>query len=257
MIEFILSLPTLAGTVTTVAAIVVLGFIPYLIGWWLFRNTINERTKATATLLFQAIVLLLSLMLSMNFVAARGEYVKIQNSVDLEAKEIRELSRDLLRFGSDESKLLQKKLKEYVKVVIEEEWQTLAQGQFDHKTWQIFEEFEDGIIRLKADTTEQLILKDRLINDVDQLSDHRNVRIATGNVTMPWFLTVVIIGFLMSTFLFSVQPMNFSTYIFFSFYAAFVGLILYSIIALNQPYKGLTNVSVTPLKSVYSDITID
>ena len=59
-------------------------------------------------------------------------------------------------------------------------------------------------------------------------------------------------GFLISTFMFSVQPPKLITLTFVSLYAAFIGLVLYSIIALNQPYKGLTNVSVKPLEIVYS-----
>ena len=254
MIEYILSLPTIVGIVISVVTVILAGLIPYLIGWRLFRNRIDERTQATAIVLFRALVLLLGLMLSMNFIATRGEYVKVQNSVDLEAREVRELSGDLYRFGTDESKLLENKLKEYVKVVIEEEWPTLAQGRLNIKPWRLFIEFEDGIISLRPETAEQKILKQRLIKDIDQLSDQRNVRIVAGNVAMPWFLVVVLIGFLISTFLFSVQPPKAITLIFVSLYAAFIGLVLYSIVALNQPYKGLTNVSVEPLQIVYDAI---
>jgi hypothetical protein len=255
MIEYILSFPTIPGMVIFIVAIVIMGFIPYLIGWRLFGKRTDERTQTIAIALFRALVLLLGLMLSMNFVATRGEYVKIQNSVDLEAREVNELFNDLHRFGSDESKLLQNKLAEYVKVVIEEEWPTLAQGQLNEMAWQLFLEFEDGIINLKTETAKQKILKQRLISDVDQLSDHRSVRITTGHVAMPWFLVVVLIGLLISTFMFSVEPPKFITLIFVSLYTAFIGLVLYSIIALNQPYEGLTNVSVEPLEIVYSGIT--
>ena len=257
MIEYILSLPTAVGIAVSVVTIVIMGFIPYLIGWRLFRNRVDERSQTIAIVLFRALVLLLGLMLSMNFVATRGEYVKIQNSVDLEAREVRELYSDLYRYGTDESKLLENKLREYIKVVIEEEWPTLAQGKLFIKPWELFIEFEDGIINLKTETAEQKILKQRLIKDIDQLSDQRNVRIVAGNVAMPWFLVVVLIGFLISTFMFSVQPPKFITLIFLSLYAAFIGLVLYSIIALNQPYKGLTNVSVEPLQIVYDAIKAD
>ena len=71
---------------------------------------------------------------------------------------------------------------------------------------------------------------------------------------MPWFLVVVFIGYLISTFLFSVQPPKIITLIFVSLYAAFIGLVLYSIIALNQPYKGLTNISAEPLQIAYNVI---
>ena len=254
MIEYILSLPTIVGIVISVVTIILAGLIPYLIGWRLFRNRVDERTQATAIVLFRALVLLLGLMLSMNFIATRGEYVKVQNSVDLEAREVRELSGDLYRFGTDESKRLQAKLREYVRFVIEEEWPTLAQGRVNIKTWYLFLEFEDGILNLKTDTEAQKILKQRLISDIDQLSDHRSSRIVAGNVAMPWFLVVVLIGFLISTFMFSVQPPKAITLIFVSLYAAFIGLVLYSIIALNQPYKGLTNVSVEPLQIIYNAI---
>ena len=45
MIEYILSLPTIPGMVIFIVAIVIMGFIPYLIGWRLFGKRTDERTE--------------------------------------------------------------------------------------------------------------------------------------------------------------------------------------------------------------------
>ena len=247
-INFIVSLPLF------VIGIVLLGFIPYLLGYRLFGRTADGKAKALATLLFRSLGILLGLILSMNFANLSVETVKIQNSVELEAKEIAELGSDFNRFGSREAIKLQSDLLEYVEAVINDEWPRLAKGSFSPKAQKLFIKIEDGILNLNPVSQYQQDLKERLLKDIDEISDHRSTRIFSGNVSLNWFIIVVLIGFLMSCFLLCVNPVRLSTMIFISCYSAFIGIVLYSIVALNQPYHGLTQVSVKPFRMIYQTL---
>jgi len=232
-----------------------MGSISYLLGYRIFGRTADGKTKEVATLLFRAVGILLGLMLSMNFANVRTEFVKIQDSVELEAKEIGELASDFKRFGSVDAAKLHSKLLTYVRVVIEDEWPRLAKNSQSRKAQELFLEVEDDILALKPESQYQKDLKARLMNDIDEISDNRAARIYGGNVSLNWFIVVVLIGFFMSTFLLCANPLRLPTLIFISCYSAFIGIVLYSILALNQPYQGISHVSVKPFQTVYNTLS--
>jgi len=165
------------------------------------------------------------------------------------------LAIDFKRFGSDGAAKLQDKLLEYVEVVINDEWPRLAKGSHSPKAQELFFEVDDGILNLNPESQYQQDLKERLLKDIDEISDHRSARIFSGNVSLNWFIVVVLIGFFMSCFLLCVNSVRLSTLILISCYSTFIGIVLYSIVALSQPYQGLTHVSVKPFQIVYQTFT--
>jgi hypothetical protein len=150
---------------------------------------------------------------------------------------------------------LQDKLLEYLKVVIDDEWPRLAEGSLSQKAQELFLEIEDGILALKPESQYQQDLKDRLMKDIDEISDNRSARIYAGNVSLSWFVVVIMIGFLISNFLLCVNPVRPSTLLLISCYSAFIGIVLYSIVTLNQPYHGFTHVSVKPFQTVHNTLS--
>ena len=252
MLDTLFSINPVISLLVFLTGIVLLGFIPYLLGYWFFGRTADEKA---ANHLLRAVGMLLGLMLSMNFASVRSEYVKIQDSVELEAKEVGELLSDFKRLGSDDATILQDKLLKYLKVVINDEWPRLAKGSQSQKAQELFLEVEDGILAINTESQYQQDLKARLLKDIDEISDHRAARLYAGNVSLDWFIVVVLIGFLISSFLLCVNPARLSTLIFISCYSTFIGLVLYSIVDLNQPYHGLTHVSVKPFQTVYNTLS--
>jgi hypothetical protein len=246
---------SVANLLIFVLGIVLMGFIPYLLGYRLFGRTADGNTKEVATHLFRAVGMLLGLMLSINFANVRTAYVKIQDSVELEAKEIGELASDFKRFGSGDAAKLREKLLEYLKVVIDDEWPRLAEGSLSQKAQELFLEIEDGILSLQPDSQYQQDLKDRLMKDIDEISDNRAARIYAGNVSLSWFVVVIMIGFSISSFLLCVNPVRPSTLLLISCYSAFIGIVLYSIVALNHPYHGFTHVSVKPFQTIHNTLS--
>jgi hypothetical protein len=136
-------------------------------------------------------------------------------------------------------------------VVIHEEWPQLAKRSLSQKAQKLFFEIEDGILAIKTESQYQQDLKTRLLKDIDEISDHRAARFFAGNLRLGWFIVVVMSGYLMSTLLLCVSPVRPSSLILISCYSIFIGLLLYSIVDLHQPYRGLTQVSVKPFQAAY------
>ena len=249
-----MDLPAPAGIAISAITLAATGLVAYYFGRCLFANQTGTQWANAGIALFRATGILLGLMLSMNFAATRSEYVKIQNSVELGAKEITELSEDLKRYASPEADVLLKKMVAYVKVVVQEEWPILAAGETHQNAWALFYDLEDGILKLEPQSDRQAEMKQRMLKDIDELSDHRHTRLYAGNVTMTWFLSVVLIVFLVSAFFFSTHPVRKPTLTFFAAYASVIAVVIYSIVALNRPYQGLTRVSVKPLQTIYQQM---
>ena len=252
MFNILFSMNPVISLLLFLTGIVLIGFIPYFLGYWLLGRTADEKTKDIAGHLFRAVGMLLGLMLSMNFASVRSEYVKIQDSVELEAKEVGELVNDFKRYKSDAAIQLQDNLLEYMQVVITDEWPRLAQGTLSLKAQSLFLKVEDGILALQAESQFQQDLRTRLLKDIDEISDHRSARIYAGNVQMDWFIVVVLIGYLISSFLLCVNPVRASSLIFMTSYSCFIGIVLFSVVDLNHPYNGITYVSVKPFQTIYT-----
>ena len=255
MTDIISSVSPFLGLTLMTLSLIVFGLIAYFIGRAILSEYFDSSIETIGVALFRANGVLLGLILSLNFATARSEYVKIQDSVELGAKEITEISNDLKRFSSPEADELLKKLGAYLSVVIKEEWPLLAKGQTHEKAWEMFNSLEDGILKLNPKSDEQVLIKERMLKDVDELSDHRHTNMYAGNESLNWFLSVVLIIFVSSAFFFSVHPVRRATLIFFAIYSGVIGVVLYSIVALNRPYQGLTYVSVEPLRIVYNQLS--
>ena len=254
MTDIISNLSPFWGLALTTFSLIILGLTAYFMGRVLLSKYFDSSIETIGVNLFRANGVLLGLLLSMNFATVRSEYVKIQESVELGAKEITEISEDLKRYSSPEANNLLEQLGVYITVVIEEEWPILAKGQPHEKAWKMFNDLEDGILRLEPKSDEQALIKERMIKDIDELSDHRHTTMYSGNVSLNWFLFVVLVIFLSSSFFLSVYSVRRSTLIFFATYSGVIGVVLYSIVALNRPYQGLTYVSVEPLKIVSNQL---
>ena len=254
MFNILFSMNPVISSLLFLTGIVLIGFIPYFLGFWLFGRTADEKTKAITGHLFRAVGVLLGLMLSMNFANVRSEYAKIQDSVELEAKEVGELISDFKRYKTTAATRLQENLLEYINVVITGEWPRLAEGTLSHKAQLLFLKVEDGILALQAESQYQQDLRTRLLKDIDEISDHRSARIYAGNVPLDWLVVVVLIGYLISSFLLCVYPPRVSSLVFISCYSCFIGIVLFSIVDLNHPYNGITQVSVKPFQTIYTSL---
>ena len=77
MIDTLFSINSVVSLLIFVLGIVLIGLIPYLLGYRIFGRTADGKTKEMATHLFRAVGILLGLMLSINFANVRTAYVKI------------------------------------------------------------------------------------------------------------------------------------------------------------------------------------
>jgi hypothetical protein len=256
MFDLLNSANPLAGLTITVLALVILGLASYLLGRRLLASRVDDHVRSLANHLHRTVAVLLGLLLSLTFSAVRSENAKIQSSVELETAQIGDLFQDLQRFGGEDAEALEIELFQYVQVLIDDEWPSLAQGMPSRSAWQAFRDLETGIVELTPAGADEVSLKSRMLEDLDEISDHRRVRESSGDVAMVWFLTIVLIGFAVSAFLmlsYDVTPVSLTLI---AMYSAFIGAVLYSILALHSPFQGLTAVTAEPFLNLMRELTV-
>lgn len=248
----ILSLHPIIGIVIVVILVILIGLVGYLLGRWLIVRSPDTEDKSTAINLQRSVSVLLGLILSISFAFLRSDILKIETNMELEATQVRNIHKNLGRFGSPKANKIKPKLLEYIQWAMGEEWQGLAQGRSNEMASDLFSDIENSLFNLRPANANQELLKERMIIDMDEMINYRATRILASRLRPPSAVPIALVGFLISSFLLCVHPLRKSTLIFLSSYAAFIGIVVYFLIALNHPFLGIKRVSPQPFQIVHS-----
>jgi hypothetical protein len=161
---------------------------------------------------------------------------------------------DLWHFGSDAANELSSLVLEYTHLVINSEWNSLANGELDSETMNTFEKLQIGIHMLEAKAYVQKSLRSNLIQDIDEISDHRQHRAFQAVPDPPHFIYVALVGFLITMAALSGYRLTRVTVRMISLYCGFIGLVIYFMLAMSSPFYGVMKLSPQPLERIVIQI---
>lgn len=255
MIVTIVNLPFIVGIILFVLVTGVVGFIPYLVTRWAIRKPIPDESQKLAETVFRISGALLALLLSLTFIKVRSELIKLRDTVDLEAAQIADIYNDLGRYESPEATAIQHKIVEYTHALINDEWSHLSLDRLSPRAWARYGEIQTGLLNLKVDTPRHKLLQARLLQDIDEISDHRQIRLYHAKEGPPVYLYIAVFGFMITMALLCIYPPNASSILFMCLYTLFVGTVLYFILAMAHPFEAAFSVSSAPFEVIYNDFT--
>jgi len=237
MSAWIISLPLVIGIVVTIAGMIGVGIGSYAVVRRLPASDSDDSAKTVADHIRRVVGVLLGLMLSTVFAFSSGTSLKLQDSVEVEAAQLGDLHHDLSRVESEDADAIQDLISDYLRAVVDEEWQALARGEASETTDQMFLSIEDRILDLSAVTENNQQLKFRMIQDIDEISDLRQSRVYSAGSGLDWYAILVILAFalLMTTFRFY-EATRWTRFYLIS-YAVLIATVLYSTVAL--PFESL------------------
>ncbi len=253
MLIQLLTLPVLIGISIFLLATVAVGLVSYFVARALIHKPVQDERKNVADSLFRISGALLGLLLSLTFASIREDITKLRDSVELEAAQIADIFNDLARFESEDATALQQKVVDYTRALIEHEWPLLSAGGLSPQAWDIYEDIELGLLDLKTEGPRQESLRSRLLQDIDEISDHRQARLYTAKDDPPFFLYIAMFGFVATMLLFCVHPPSVASIVFLSLFSVFVGTVMYFSFALSHPFDGALSVSPKALELIYGD----
>jgi len=99
-------------------------------------------------------------------------------------------------------------------------------------------QFTEKVMELKPANSIQKEIRSGIIADIDTLSDHRLIRLNHSMAKPPVYVLVIIFGFLVSMACFAAYQPHFPLIALVSLCTLFIGMVLYLILAMSDPFQG-------------------
>ena len=244
MIDFLLSLSTWTGCALAMGFTAVTGFVVYLVSYKLIAKYKREDMKEPTNNLFRVVGMLFSLMLALAFSEVIVEQRTIRNAVLRETVAISDIFDVLKLFGNEGTREHRTILIDYAQAVIDDDWPALSKDRLSPRVGALKTQLAEGVLNLKPATSNQEKMLSHILADIDTLSDYRVVRLGSALAKPPVFVYVIIFGFLVTMACFGAYRPQAPLVVLAFLYTVFVGLVLYLVLAMSDPFQG--NFGVTP-----------
>ena len=248
MLDFLLSLPTWLGCGVVMVITTGAGFAVYLAFVKFIEKYKSYDLKDPINNVFRVVGLLVSLMLALTFSEVISELKTIRKAVQQETVAISDAFKSLKLYDIDKTREIRATLIEYSKAVINDEWLTLADDNLSQIVEALRKQFVEAVVNLKPVNSKQEMMKSHIITDLDSLSDYRIIRLNSALAAPPFFIYIIIFGFLVTMACFGAYPPQTPLVVLISFYTIFIGLVLYLILQLSDPFNGDIGVSPSPFE---------
>ena len=246
MIEFILSLPTWIGCGIAMVSTTLLGLVVYVISYKFNEKYKKFDLKDPITSLTRTVGILVSLVLSLTFGEAITEWQAIKSAINQESVAISDTYINLKYFDSEDTREIRAVLIDYAQAVIDDDWPAMANDRLGQRASALKRQFTEKVMELKPATSIQKEIRSGIIADIDTLSDHRLIRLNHSMAKPPVYVLVIIFGFLVSMACFGAYQPQFPLIALVSLCTLFIGMVLYLILAMSDPFQGAIIIDPTP-----------
>jgi hypothetical protein len=238
MIEFLGSLPTLFGGFVMMLITTLSGLIVYMVSYKFIAKYLRGDLKDAVGSLFRVVSILVSLMLALAFSEVITERQVVEKAIEREAVAISDIFTALHHYDDQRAVEIQRVLVDYAHSVVDDEWPALANDHLGPRTNALKQKFTEALLELNPVGRVQEKVWSAILADVDAVSDNRLTRLDGALSKPPVYINVVFLGFLITMVFFGAYRPEPVLVALSSLYTLFVGLVLYLIIALSDPFEG-------------------
>jgi hypothetical protein len=238
MIDILNNLSLETGLALFLVLSVLFSFTIYLTTHYLIKSDLKKSHERVGRTLFRVAASLLALILSITFANQRVSYFKLKTTIEAEASKLVDIHIDLDLLNSEESKLIQVKVRDYIMSISEDGWLTLYENPFKSRQFVQFLDINKDINRLEVKNDFEKGLKQNLKSDIDEVSDFLQARVYSTRVESNHLIYTSFFGLAVIMILFAVYPPDKITVGFLAVYVAFIGIVLYFILMMSNPLRG-------------------
>lgn len=228
---------TLFVLVSVAGLIVVQHFVPI---------ELRKQHNDVAGFIYAVLGIAYAVLLGLVVVAAWEQFQTARSTADSEADELAEIFWLGHRLPPAEGHRLQELARSYAQVVVEEEWPLMARGESSPRAWTLIDEIRLTLQNQDPNTDAEQVLYDQGLERVHDLADARRDRLVESHEGIPLILWVVLgvgaivtVGF---TYLFGMDS-NTTHTLMVAALALVIGLVLFTIGALEYPFSGAVHLS--------------
>ncbi len=199
-----------------------------------------------AGFIYGVIGVLYAVLLGFTAIIVWEQFDKAQAGVDQEANELADLYRDAQAFPDATRKKLESQLRAYARLVVEKEWPAMAERTSSPETWEMYNQLWRTYHRFQPQNDHERTWYAQSLTRLNQLGDQRRLRLLSsqskGIPVVMWVALLgaggITIGF---SFLFGTRSAT-AQVLMTSALAMTIALVLVSILALEEPFAGITRV---------------
>jgi hypothetical protein len=199
-----------------------------------------------AGFIYAVVGVIYAVLLALVVIAAWEELETARATVREEASALAEIFWLARRLPEPDGPRLRELARSYATVVAEEEWETMAQGEGSSpEAWALMDEMRLVAQDMEVDTRSEQVLFEEGLERVDELADARRARMVEAGEGVPAVLwTVLVFGGAITvgfTYLFGMEN-TWSHRLMVAAVAGLIGLVLFTIGALEYPFSGGTRI---------------
>ncbi len=204
----------------------------------LFPQVTDQRTEDLASSVIFRVASLLSLLLALFLTQEEFAFRKVHASLVAEADSVADLFYDLRRYDEASTAPLQRTIAQYVDVVVNQEWQMLSHGTLSGEAWALWDKVYTGVLDLSPQNARQEALRSSMLSDIDEVSNFRTTRQSVHhNESNGLFWLCVLSGLMAVVVPYLIYPPYGRNLFFLGVFASYVGLVIFAIYALGNPFS--------------------
>jgi hypothetical protein len=256
---WIYDLPTWQLGLLIVSSFLLIGLGGLLSGRpWIYRRfRISNDTNESVNGFFAGVGVLYGILLGLVAVADWENYENVDGLAGKEASAVAALYRDVSTLQDPTRTELQEDLRRYLHFVVEVAWPAHRKGESPNGGTLILSEFLGTVANYHATSTEQEIFLSEVFSAYNKLIEARRLRLAAVDTCIPPIFWIVIISggvlSLVITYFFHLPAMR--THLMLTgLFSVFLGLMIFLVVALDNPFRGEVSVSPDAYLSVLNGL---
>jgi hypothetical protein len=245
--------------VVTVAVFVVVGLAGFAASRPLMRRLLGASPvyNELVSYVFAGVGVFYGLALGLIAVATYEEFNEVDGQVSREAADLTGLYRDLTGYPPAVRASLEEKLREYTRLVIEDDWPAHQRGEASEHATEVLGRFAREMLAFEPVKEHEKIVHAEVLHAYNDVTEQRRVRLVNANAGLPASLwAVVLIGAWLNIgtmYLFWVENVTLHA-ILIALVATFIGLLIYLTAVMDNPFRGEFCVSPDPFQMVLDHV---
>lgn len=239
----------------TVTAMLALTGICLGLRRWLNRR-IGADDRTIAGTYFSMAGTFTALLLALLTVMVHEEYNGARAAASAEANAVGNLYQFVQSIDTPEEGQIERRIEDYTRVVISEEWAALARGESSARARTLFYDIGAVIAGLNPETGRDEQLYQQILAGLAILADNRRDRLSKAGTTLPavmWGMLFVGILITMSYAVSMVGGTSPASTVMLGALAVLIGLVLSIMVAMNAPFGGGLGVQPTDMLALLNE----
>jgi len=221
------------------------------------RLEIHREDAELTGAMMQSVMMFYGLAVALIAVSVWQTYSDTQKIVSGEATAIAVLYRDVSTYPEPRRSLLQGTLKDYTRYVIDEAWPKQRQGIVPFGGVPRMNRLQAQLSDFEPVSEGQKLMHGEALYSFNRLMEARRLRLDAVHTGVPGIMWgVIIIGACISlttSFFFKVGDVRLH-YTLVGLLAAFIGLVMFMVLALDRPFRGDLGLSPEPYQLIYDQL---